>query len=324
MPAVSAKLQITPKVLFLPYLVVPVFLLILTANYFLHLNLQQHLPQSPQQVFILSIIFEKPHIVASSMILLDPEYLRFYHKKIIIHGTVVAGLIAVILLGAGIGGFYAFFYAWTIYHVGKQQIGVGKMLNRQPSKLYDAWGWVFLSTSLLIAASIGFIAGMPSWLNPRVLYGLIMAGGAVSIVLAVILTTKLESKLGKYYLGANTALVLGTTLAFATGFPFFAILLPRLVHDFTAYTFYIDHDTNRNKAQAHQLVYKLTNRLSLPIWLVCLVVSVGLAFLIVTLPPEFAVPAAVILTLIHYTTEAFTWKGGGIHRKYLAFKLQPS
>ena len=67
--------------------------------------------------------------------------------------------------------------------------------------------------------------------------------------------------------GAVMALQAG--LFYAEGYLFLAILGPRLVHDVTAFTFYIVHDMNRHGADPRNHLYRLASKLGLGVfWVV--------------------------------------------------------
>ena len=61
------------KLLFAPYTVVFVALITIFANYLLKLGLQNIFPTSAEQLLVLGIIFENPHIAASNVMILQTK-----------------------------------------------------------------------------------------------------------------------------------------------------------------------------------------------------------------------------------------------------------
>ncbi|WVM89040.1 hypothetical protein UMZ34_24770 [Halopseudomonas pachastrellae] len=57
-----------------------------------------------------------------------------------------------------------------------------------------------------------------------------------------------EGRLGRAYLWANALLLLSALVIDRLGYTLFVILMPRLIHDLTAYSVYVTHDRNRNQS----------------------------------------------------------------------------
>ena len=96
----------------------------------------------------------------------------------------------------------------------------------------------------------------------------------------------------------------------------FSVLIPRIVHDTTAFTFYINHDYNRNRVSTRNFIYRHTNKLCVPVPLACPLLALGVNGLLIgftnmSVNPFFYAP----ITMIHYYTERLIWRRGTIHRK---------
>lgn len=101
--------------------------------------------------------------------------------------------------------------------------------------------------------------------------------------------------------------------------PLLAILLPRAVHDSTAFIIYTNHDTNRNTPVPRHFIYRATAGL-LPIWLTCILIAILWGALVTYSGQPWVIFLVIALTLIHYITEAITWKTGSLHRQYLKIR----
>ena len=307
---------IKPWMLFLPYAIVPIILAVVIANLIGDWNLQRILPQSAEQVFVLGIIFENPHIIASNIMLLDKEYLRFYRRPLILRLGLVAIVCIALAVTLGIRAFFTFFYAWTIYHVARQQIGIGKMLNRQPSRLYEAWSWLFLASSLLIAFGVGYFRADDVPISPDLIRTVICLATAATVVIGLMSMARLKRSQGRLFILANLLLLVGATVCYLQGMPLLAILLPRIVHDTSAFIIYINHDTNRNQPHAKHFLYRATSSY-LPIWATLITVALLWGGVVTYSGHNWVIWLVIGLTLAHYCTEAFTWKHGSLHRRYV-------
>jgi hypothetical protein len=158
---------------------------------------------------------------------------------------------------------------------------------------------------------------------------------ALIFVLTIACHLRIKTSLGRFYLWANALMVLQSGWFYAEGYAFLAILGPRLVHDLTAFTFYVAHDVNRHGREPQNLLYRLASKLGLGIFWVCPACAILLTYLIA----EFTDPLARFvvtpllgydlpylasflivgyLGLLHYYTEVFTWRHGSPYRQHVA------
>jgi hypothetical protein len=145
-----------------------------------------------------------------------------------------------------------------------------------------------------------------------------------------------RTALGKWFLWANVLLVLSSFYFYLEQYYFLAILIPRLVHDSTAYIFYVAHDYNKHHLHPQNALYRYAERCKIHIFIVLPLCSFLLTFflqsygdLMVNFITEtlFSVEAGKVITvgfigylaLMHYYTEAFTWKSDSPYRQFIAF-----
>ena len=161
------------------------------------------------------------------------------------------------------------------------------------------------------------------------------------LVVALLLSTLLcrnyvPTLFGRCFLWANTLLVLGSWYLYAEEYYFLAILLPRLVHDITAYSFYVSHDVNRHGQRPNTDLYRFAGACRLPIALVLPLSSFLLTYLLqeygdnvinfitqslfgMQIYKAITLGFLGYLALMHYYTEAFVWSAGSPLRRYIAF-----
>jgi hypothetical protein len=338
--APATRLAISNRFLLCLYAIVPICSLAMVCDrLFWHESLFRSLPTSPETFFVVQLLFGTPHIIASSVILFsNRDYVRTYWLRIVLFS-----LLLLLFFGGGylfIPDHYTVFLAVvgaaTILHVIKQQVGVGKGLCRLSSWIYDAWGWTMIVFGSILYFAIysdhGFSASTKFWVD-----GILLALAGLIFVLTVMCHLRIKTALGRYYLWANGLMVLQSGMFYAEGYSFLAILAPRLVHDLTAFTFYVVHDVNRHSEKPQNLLYRLANKLGLGIFWVCPAIAVLLTFLIgrfadpladfvmkPVLGHSFEYPVSFLIVgylgLLHYYTEVFTWRQGSPYREHVALR----
>ncbi|MGR9044219.1 MAG: hypothetical protein ACU83N_02915 [Gammaproteobacteria bacterium] len=334
---VEPRLTISFKVLLGLYAIIPLCLLLQGADVLVwHGYLQQILPSSPGHFLLFQILFGTPHIVASAIILTsNTEYFGFYKRKILWMTLTLAVIFGVGSLFIPYLVFYIVVAAWTVFHVLKQQFGIGRGVCSLPQWAFNLLLGLSVSAGLFIYMGIflknSLDAQQTEWVRHAA--GSLCAG----LVLCTVLCQRYATlAVGKWFLWANTLLVASSFYLYIQQYYFLAILVPRLVHDITAYVFYVAHDYNRHHPKPRNWIYRCTKRLNVPIYLVLPGLSFGLAFVLqqygdetISFITEYffgielrkAVTLGLLgyLALMHYYSEAFTWKNGSPYRRFIAF-----
>lgn len=331
------KLSISFRVLLSLYAIIPLCLVLSVADSHLwHYALRDNLPSSPKHFILFQILFGTPHIIASAILLIsNQEYLGLYKTKLLGFTFIIALLFGVGSLFIPYRAFYIGVAIWTVFHVLKQQFGVAQGVCRLPNKAF-----YLLVTLSVLAGSFIYLAiflkhGLDAQQLDRVHH---FAGSlcALLVISALFCQSYIPSLLGKYFLWANILLIIGSFYFCVQQYGFFAILMPRLIHDTTAYFFYISHDINKHSSQAQNNLYRYAARWRLPIVIVLPVLSFGLAFILqaygdnviayltqylfgAALPKAITVGVLGYLALLHYYTESFTWKGNSPYRRFINF-----
>jgi len=333
----DSPLTVSFRLLLGLYAIIPLCLLLqLFDAWFWHGFLLQSLPSSPKQFLLFQIIFGTPHIVASSILLAsNREYLKVYRLKIISMTLAIIVVFGVGSLFVPYKALYLIVAAWTVYHVLKQQLGVGRGLYRLPDWAFYLLLWLSVTAGLFVYIGIFLKNSLDvqqvEWIK-------LIAGSlcAALIGTALVCQRYITTPSGAWFLWSNVLLVLSTFYLFVQQYYFLAILVPRLVHDATAYIFYVVHDYNKHHRQAQNFIYRYAARCRLPVFVVLPLVSFALAFVLqsygdaaVNRLSEFffgveihkAITLGLLgyLALMHYYTEAFTWKQGSPYRRFIAF-----
>jgi hypothetical protein len=331
------KLAVSFRLLLGLYSIIPLCLLLqLFDSWFWHGFLRENLPSRPTHFLLFQILFGTPHILASTIVLVsNPEYLKLYQRNILLMTAAIA-----IVFGAGslfipYKVFYVLVAAWTVYHVLKQQHGVARGVCRLPQWAFYLLLWLSVIAGLFVYIGIflknGLDAQQTEWIKQ-------IAGWlCVGLVLSTLYCQRYATTaFGKWFLWSNIFLVISSFYLYLQQYYFLAILTPRLVHDTTAYIFYVTHDYNKHHNHPQNFIYRYAARWNLSIFIVLPVCSFALAFVLqaygdnmVSAITEFffgvdirkAITLGLLgyLALMHYYTEAFTWKQDSPYRRFIAF-----
>jgi hypothetical protein len=332
----ASRIVISARFLLAIYAIVPICLVAMILDKWIWGGkLFSALPTSPESFFVFQLAFGTPHIIASSILLAaNTDYLRAYWLRLILFTLAILVFFGVGSLYIPYEAFLALVGAATVLHVIKQQVGVGKGLCRHAGRVYDVWGW-----TLVVFGSILYYAVYTGYHFSPVtadrVHGTLWTLAAIALALTFVCHVRIPTAMGRLYLWANLVMTLQSGLFYAEGYSFLAILGPRLVHDLTAFTFYVAHDVNRHGTAPQNLLYRLAAKLGFGVFWVCPALAVLLTFLIgryldplthlvvhpvlgYDLPYAASFVIVGYLGLLHYYTEAFTWKKGSPYRQYVA------
>ena len=331
------KLSISFKWLLALYAIIPLCLVLqlIDANFW-QSYLQNHLPSSPNHFILFQILFGTPHIIASTLVLTsNSDYLKNYSRKLMLMTLAIALVFGLGSLFIPYKAFYVLVAAWTVYHVIKQQPGVARSVCRLPNWAFYVLLWLSVVAGLIIYVGIF----LKNSLDIQQTLWIKQSAGClcISVILFGIYCQRYVSGLfGRYFLWANIFLVLSSFYLYLQQYYFLAILVPRLVHDATAYTFYVTHDYNRHHTKPNNFIYRYATRCHIPLLIILPLSSFALAFVLqaygddlINRLSEFLFGVSIhkvitlgvlgYLALMHYYTEAFTWKNDSPYRRYIAF-----
>ena len=369
----SRTLSVNSTSLLSLYLVMPILVLFVGWDtlFWNHQWRDRILPQFPAEILIWSIVFNFPHIVSSLVTLADKAYWDFYRRRLIVGFSVIAASVLVInlltpvLFGKQVTDliflvYFVFYAGYTVWHVLSQQFGIGLMLMRVTPQVryYSMWRWLSTTAGTLMYVMVfGEV-----FFNDVQLFGvdverLLMVVALGFVVLASLVGAPLviqsRRTLGSWYGVGNLAILPVSYLMLLWGYPVFVVMIPRFIHDFTAFQVYAVHDHNRNREVAHNLVYRCLRWVPLTPLMLCPLVAIVLANSVecstmwidtligssATLPqkcllePAMALPLAdrvpgsmalwlqvfFITGFFHYFIEGFVWKRESIHRHSVGF-----
>ena len=314
------------------YAVIPLSVLLVTLDLLLWNGwlANEVLPGDPNDWPLWAVLFGLPHIIASLLTMANGEYLSHYRRTLL-------PPFCVFLLIAIAGHFgpqpvsynllFVFLAFYTIYHVLAQQLGLTlMMLGTRPDRLFTCWKWLAILAGFAIYINVYGMRFLGHWELAGVNgYELMTAIGsglcAAVVVLSWRLTRRAKPGIGRWYLWANAAMLVSALLINELGYTLFVILIPRIIHDLTAYSVYITHDRNRNRSGSSSLSYRLTHTSSWSPFIVLPLSSLLIAYALTSHQNHLWVNIVILtLSFLHYYYEGFIWRGPNPHRQYIAFK----
>lgn len=341
-------LQVKARTLLVMMLTVPMGIVAAMIDaYGFNNALRDYAFNNPERMVWWIAVLSTPHIIASLFSFADREYIAHY-KKPLLKGTVIAvllGLIIPVLVGMalnpgdapytdigamahyGAGASLVIAALYTTYHNLQQQYGISLMLMRQPANfIHHLWKWITVIPATIVFLGMQYNHQGMNWEYwPQA-----QAAAAVSMTLALIVASRIAweytrrpdwSRIGLAYFGANAAMLIVSFGLVLNGYVLIAMLMPRVIHDLTAYWVYMAHDENRNADVMRNPIYALPAKIGIsPAWLnVPLSFVIGYALLVMS-RETFALTFFVLsLNYIHYYLEGIIWKRGSLHRRYVPF-----
>lgn len=311
---------VSPRFLLGVYAVLPLAVLVVVVDYlFLDWRIRQSLPNQLIQTGWLNVLFMLPHVLASVFTFADRDYLVAYGPRLagaslaIVAGIVLVPVVfsaTVLMTGLTI---------YTAYHQIAQQAGIASMVTRNRSPIHTAWKWSGFALLLGIVAVMAIDPAQRSRLfavNPAVYYGLFSLAALAYIVISTLTARRSRTRMGVYMVVANSLMMLLNGVFVALSFSILSVLIVRVVHDVTAFGFYVTHNANRNRDRPRNAVSRLLQPLRLPEYLLTPALALLAAFALTNLVPQaVAAYCLLYLALFHYYFEGVMWKNGAPHRQ---------
>ncbi len=192
------------------------------------------------------------------------------------------------------------------------------------AKIKGLWFQLWSAAMVISTALTWAIIATPQFFSRQEisLYSIgVFAGVTISLICGSIYFFKAKTKIGRQYILATTLMVLVAYFFVRSGYLFFAFFVIRFVHDMTAFTFYVVHDSNRNSPALNNSFYALFKKIKLPLLIIVPVVSIGIALLLRLGVGDTMIATAILATIgfVHYYLESIMWKRESLHRQHISF-----
>lgn len=285
-----------------------------------------HLPEFPATWAVWAILFNTPHILASIILMADPSYLEFHKKRLMGPSVVIVVGVLVTPIIFGYTVFHVGFALYTMLHVLSQQFGIAAMLLRAHQCVsYQIVRWTAVLASSIVYF---FLFSGNDWGSFKIInIPLTVLGACAAALLLATMTVfavftykkSAPGKIASYFFWSNVLMVWLSLLFWLMDYSIVTIMVPRAVHDLTAFSVYAVHDQNRNVDKPKNWFYQSLAFTRLPPLLLCPLLSVGLAYLLLRGDSYWVVTTNYILAVLHYYIESFAWKKNSVNRLSVRF-----
>ncbi|MFZ6754766.1 hypothetical protein ACO0KY_15460 [Undibacterium sp. Dicai25W] len=270
------------------------------------------------------LLFGLPHLIAGNLTLLDKEYFSYYRTKLLpaflAYGFLsFAAAFGPVWLSNSVVLVLSFY---TIYHLLAQQAGLCLTMLTCVGRSSKVWKNLMLACGMSLYLAVYLHLQWPqisvASYNPVAISIVIFS---ILLCLLTYFTRKIQGTaadtVALNYLWANVAMLFGLALAFTFGYFSIVFIIPRVIHDLTAYQIYFNHDANRNAYSRHNILYANRYLKHFPPSLTLTLASIFIAYLLQTYYHPLTVGLVFWLTFIHYYAEGIIWRKPNLHRQHL-------
>lgn len=261
-------------------------------------------------------LFGLPHIIGSFFSFFDGEYLDYYRKYLFFYlpGLLIA---TAILLFVNFELGVVFFLVNDVWHGIKQKVGIALILGAKLNWLHYLWTALPFITSSLAFVYFLMPQVFPVYTLPYI--SPIIFVGAIILFFTMLAKIRESKPDVRLYIFLVSVLFFFNYYFILTGYIFFAILAFRVVHDASAFAFYIAHDYNRNIDGYKNIFYKLLSVVPLPVLVLTPALSILFAYFVRTATNGITIGYGIVILICmsHYYLESVMWKRNAPHRKYV-------
>jgi hypothetical protein len=127
----------------------------LTDSYAFGGELMQSLPSSPGHFMIFQLLFGTPHILASGILITsNKDYFSYYQKKILWMTLALMLFFSIATQFVSYHVIYIMVASWTVYHVLKQQHGIGRGIYQLPTWAFYLLLWLSIGAGISVYMGI--------------------------------------------------------------------------------------------------------------------------------------------------------------------------
>jgi hypothetical protein len=321
----TPRSTISTKALLSLYAILPIVWLLMLVDYLTNHSLMFALPNRPEFWWIWIYIFGMPHVFASYLLLADNEYLDTYKDKLIKGAIVLLALPPLIMMTAGYAWLFFIFTAMIIYHTISQQYGLSLVMAKiRPDRTHKAITIIGSSIGVLLYTLIYADQSVASLITPysNWIDVIVLSFAALLTGLTMLQIKKSQTVIGKWYILSTLLMVLTMIGLFYYGLQVLAVIVGRIIHEFSAWIIYSAHDKARNEKIIHNLIYAKLQWLRIDTYymgiLLAFVAGVSVTY-VSQENQDFLALLIVSFSLYHYWLEGVIWKGKSLPKQHLRF-----
>ena len=296
------------------YLLIPLAVAFLTLDSLGGFGILKLFPSVPEKLLLFNFFFNLPHIIASNLLLIDGEVYSQYGRKISIF-FVASILVTLVFHYYFKTDVFIYLHSlWTLKHVIMQQFNLSHAYGMKKSVLTHVWKWLGVFAGLIVYWDIYDFYDFQKMLPfSSVASASLVLLFALTSVYLLISHRRDKSSL---YIFANSSLILVSFIFYKLGAGFISVLLIRVIHDCTGFIFYQALNEGKFKAGKSSRFYAvMTNNFGSIIGTVLPPILIVVFFFSLPFRKE-VISLLMVLSLMHYFSEGFTWKTESPYRKY--------
>lgn len=261
----------------------------------------------PEKYLWFNLVFNLPHIAGSNVLIVDRSIWR-KHTRALSLALLMALAFAAISQVYYIKWFLWVHSVWTVKHVVFQQFNLVSKINHFWSHTMK---WSAFVIVLLIYWQVYDLSLIP--LN----YSLFIQNSSIVFLASVLFTFKsLKDEYSRKIFFGNAVLILGGVWLHYLGASFFSVLAVRMVHDMTAFRYYVSAVQGRFRQGLNPLWMKFcSTAFSTTVLYLFIVMSIT-PIIIFSLDKKIAGMIFMCMSIMHYYSEGFLWKKSGSLRNY--------
>lgn len=306
--------RLNPKLLVLPYIIIPLFGVV---GPFLDVDV---LKGSPEEFVFWAVVFNFPHIVSSFIVTIDKDYVGQVKVKsfgpvlFIIASSMVLYIGSLqsefrVVFGYLIVGLYAIF---TTHHVLSQQFGISCLILKQRPVFFNVIKAISLIASILL-----YVKLFLSKEYTIVVYFDYFLIGIFFLLLAFLAVdyTKYNNRIGRFHYCLNIVMMLVLIVFSHFEWVLALLVVPRFVHDISAFLIYINHDQNKNQRIVTNYVYSILPAKKVSFWVITPLIGILVANFLEMIFLNYLLLLFMICDFSHYYLESRMWKKGSVFRR---------
>lgn len=307
---------------------IPILVGMLVDKYYLDNYLQKNSPITFDFVIWFNVFFNFPHIICSSLLFVDKQYLSFFRKSLLI--LLMASAVFVVVFIAFRSSVMQemvtlFALVWTIKHVVGQQFSMTRIFLRAKEDwaflVWKHYG-IFIASLMFLGIYARVYTRYFSYIRPLLKlfeqqpWPLLLPFFVTSVVLAL-RAHRANNQIGARMVYANVFMMVGSCFLFSEQYFCLAALGPRVIHDLSAFYFYGVHSYNKGRVASSGWFTNFFKRLQpIPLFMLSSTLGVFVMFYCMKIGDLTIYHA---LSAIHFYTESFFWKADSPARKFLSF-----
>ena len=307
------------RALLYPAMIIPITLVgLISDQIFFGGYLRTISPRNPEELAFFSFFFVYPHIVAS-LCVASNRHIRAGLGHVLARASVAVMLLAVVVaFTLGDSALFIVYGFVTIYHVFAQQFGLARLFLARTNYHFK------ICFAVGIVLSVGCYAlvyspklALHAYFIPFIAIALTLLVCSLPSFLALMRCARGWD--GRWYLMTCLLTLISSWVCVVSDYPFGAILIPRVIHDLTAFLFYLYYEINSpDQTLAQKALGLILERgtivRAVPLLIVSLAVASGLTFFEQERLGMYVVTA---VGFLHYTLEHFLWRSQSPARQYV-------